>query len=214
MKICTKTSAILIFLDIFFILITAVCGILTKMRILSDIPDVLHIARDWSIPEIYNYFKFMGMIFIFISAYKKTKNAIFIALATFFAVLLMDDSLQIHEKAGRFMPELSSLHGGLHQALGEILFLLIIGAFSLGAIVLFWIKTPMDLRKRLIPLAYFFLGLVLCGVFLDFIHSLFSKGSWFGGIFLLMEDGGEMIFISLMLSYSIENFFKKPDHSS
>jgi hypothetical protein len=199
---------VLLALDISLILITAVIGFLVFSQTVSAIPDVLNIEADWSLGEILNYAKWVILISVFFRAFRKTRLSVFRWITVIFIIILADDSLQIHERTGDVLAHIFGGRSGLSSALGEMAFWTCLGVLCLGLLFSAWSQTPQETRKQLWPLGALFGCVVFCGFVVDFIHFLSFTPLMAGiplisGILLLIEDGGEMVFASLMVAYSI-----------
>jgi hypothetical protein len=204
----------IILTDLLLIFISAVLGIMQNFEKISNVPDWLNIGQDWSAGEFFNYAKWGAMVGIFAIKYSKKHHLIYLCLAVVFTLILGDDSLQFHERFGLLASKIFQSMPGFLGALGEIVFWILLGTFCLTAILFIWPQTPPDVREKIWPLAILFCGVVFFGVFIDFIHFFAPESSLLSGGLLLLEDGGEMIFISLMASYSYSVFWRTPQNDS
>jgi hypothetical protein len=200
-----RTAAYLFAIDFFFIAATAVTGLLAAMNYLDTIPPLLNIGRDWSIPETFNYLKWLAVAVIFFMAYLRHGHTIFVSLSGVFLVLMLDDSLQLHERFGRLLS--TSLTG--HDEYRNFAQMLFWAAMAIGFVLFLsrsFPRAPKDVQRSLVPLLVPFAGLVFFGVFVDFLHSFTEDGTIVAGIFILLEDGGELLMISSIAAYTVKQF--------
>ena len=197
---------LLLSIDAALILISALIGLLIVLKVMTVWPDFLNIGMDWSAGEIFNYIKWLAIAGIFALAFLRRRNAIFACLSFVFLLILADDSLQLHERSASLRLIEANGDRGLAQAYSEIVFWCVLGLLCLGVILAAWRKTPADIRRRLWPALWLFCGVVASGVVVDFFHNFTGEKTVVSGLLLLLEDGGEMIFISLMLAYIAKAF--------
>ncbi len=192
--------------DFLLIFISVMMGVLLMVDIISKWPNHYNIGRDASVSEHFNFAKWAAIISVFGYAYYKRRLLIFACLAVVFALILADDYFQLHEQAGRFSRSIYGEDLRIAVALAEIGFWIALALTCLAILALAWRKTSNACRRELRPLAALFAGVVICGAGVDFIHYFTEKKSWTAGVLMIIEDGGEMIFISLMLAYAIGAF--------
>jgi len=198
----------LIAVDAILILVSIICGVLLITGQIATWPDILNVGRDWSIGEIFNYLKWFAISAVFFIAFRKTGLKIYACFSAVFFLILMDDSLQFHEQIGSIYSATSGGNFGLNQALGEIGFWVVLGLLCLALLLSAWFRTPAPIKRKLWPIAPLFAGVVFCGLVIDMVHFFAPEGSLFGGMLLILEDGGEMIFTSLILAYTYATFSK------
>jgi len=162
------------------------------------------IGQDLGYGEFYQYMKYFWIILLLIYILKTTRNIRFISWILVFVYFLLDDSLQIHEKIGGLIAK--SLppdpHLGLEdQDYGE---LIVTGAFGLLFFILltfsYW-RGSLTFKKISIDLIIFISALVFFGVFMDMVHDAVKSGWVIEEILGIIEDGGEMVVVSIILWY-------------
>lgn len=196
------------FLDFFLIILHAGIGwlVLSGHIERDHWPVLLNISRDWSLAEIAGYFKWAILIAVLLRAFFRSSERLFSALAFFFLITLLDDALQLHEQVGGWIVHLTGLHlsiGSKAFALGEIAIWLLLGLLGISVVAAAWRSTDDYLRAHVLPLLGFFAVLILFAVGVDLIHFAVPDYSAWGGIVGIMEDGGEMLIMTVMLSYGI-----------
>jgi hypothetical protein len=157
---------------------------------------------------IYQYIKQVWLAGCLALAFLQTRAKVFAAWALLFALLLLDDALELHERLGVIIAASLNFPAvfGLRPAdFGEVLVAAGIGCMALAlAAIAFWRggkearQVSADLMCLLVALAFF-------GVFFDVLHTVTyfnapSIAQWFA----LIEDGGEMLVVSAITAYAFE----------
>jgi len=202
----------LIAADLILILIHVLCGVATQTGHLERIPPLLSISTDWAIAEMFNYLKWVGIIAVLMLAYRRHSHLLLLVLTLVFWVILLDDSLQFHERFGEFLAvhlDLSAQAPKWQQAALEVVMFAVIGCASLLAILIVWPRSPKELKLKLIPAAVIMFIIICFGLFVDFYHSTMPDGLA-KKIMGTVEDGGEMIGISGLLAYFASQFWHRP----
>jgi hypothetical protein len=120
---------------------------------------------------------------------------------------LLDDSLKFHERAGTLLAvQLSPwLDKPYVPQLGEVVFWTLMALSVALPITFGWRTADMSLRRMVLPMALLFGGVVACGVGFDVIQTFHSSGT-IGNVIGLLENGGEMVFASALLAYTVGAF--------
>lgn len=180
-------------------------------------PWFLHIGRDWSAGETMNYLKWLIVVYVCFVAYSRSKSPIYLGLAALFLVSLLDDSLQLHERGAEWIAknfDLTNIVGdsSAHQV-RELIIWAALGIVVLAPLVIGWVKSDISERRRCIPALMLFTGVVFFAVVVDVIHEAVFRGSnessIYSGLLGVVEDGGEMIFVTLLASFMVGSFLKK-----
>jgi len=136
--------------------------------------------------------------------YVKTEENGYIAWALLFTYLLCDDAMSIHERVGSIIAsnfDFTPFFGLRLQDVGElavtaisaVLLLTLIGFYYLRGLSMFQ-KISRDLLAMLLIIA--FLGIVI-----DMVHIAVNPGWKLNLLFDMIEDGGEMIAMSVVAWY-------------
>ena len=187
-----------------FLTIHAAFGVLTMQGIVEVWPKFFNVDRDWGGGEILSYVKWAMIIGALIACFMKSRKPIFLGLVGLFLVCLLDDSLGLHERGTSWLINDLAIYQyfGTNQAVvGEMIswaFLGIPAIASLGAG--WWMSNARD-RRLVLPAILFFSGVVVCAVGIDAIHSSLPDRSLAAGLVGMLEEGGEMIFLSLLLAF-------------
>ena len=155
-----------------------------------------------ALPESYNYAKWGMATVLSFAAFTVSRQKVFLGVAFASAMFFLDDAGQVHEKMGALFHEFGMPgYGELDAAsVGELA-----GFAGLGGLVFLglgfaWIVAGRFQRKLLKVMLVAIVGMILCGGFVDILHNLIADNvsGWFvANVTGVIEDGGEMIFISL-----------------
>ena len=159
----------------------------------------LQIAQDRGYSEIFQYIKefwIAGTLMFF--AWRR-RSALYLAWSGLFFYLLLDDSLRIHENWSK-APYFPSLFGLNSHASGEIIIAAAVGISFLGLIAIAYRSAPPFERTVSKFLTWLLFSLAFLGVFIDGLHSIIQV-TLLDPIFTTLEDGGEMLVMSLTLSF-------------
>ncbi|MDO5987943.1 hypothetical protein Q4Q39_11065 [Flavivirga amylovorans] len=164
------------------------------------------LEKDFGYSEVFQYIKeywiFLLLLFIFI---RKKKITYFI-WSVFFLYLLLDDSLSIHENYGELLANYFNITPQFNLRsvdFGEILVSLSVGVSFLILLLLAYIKGGIREREITRTLALFIIMLAFFGVFVDLIHVALPIQK---NKIAVIEDGGEMLVMSIILSYVFMNY--------
>jgi hypothetical protein len=173
--------------------------VLQRNMLLHDVRSL--VTHDRGYGEIFQYGKaaFGCVLLLWIAARRASLSALL--WAVLLAVVLLDDSLEIHERAGGLLAPVLGLasFGSLRaDRVGDVVFYGGLGMFCLAAIGLGWWRGDKDDRRLSRTLLVWFAALGFCAVILDAVSSLLRKSSW-GPWFAALEDGGEMVVLSFLV---------------
>ncbi len=171
----------------------------------SSYRSLLHLEIDGSYPEFFQYLKFFwcGLIGFIYAA--RLRHLGFVFIGILFWYLLFDDLLKFHERAGgdiAGMLTLEPLFGLRLQDYGELIYAAMVGipVFAIFAILI--AMSQGKIRYQFMTIAALILALGVFGVLVDLFHGAIGTiGQNLRFTFGAIEDGGEMIVVSLALSY-------------
>jgi hypothetical protein len=210
-KNATKLLVLLLLADLVFILLQ----VPYKMQLVTNLNFWIEQGRGYA--EVYQFIKeyWIGLMLFFI-AIKRTR-AIYFAWSLLFIYLLIDDSLELHENFGRFLVNYfgfrpafglpAFVFGELTVSIffGTLLFLFIAVAYFLSD------SKAKEISRHLFILI---LLLVFFGIILDTFHVFISwdESKW-GDVSILgvIEDGGEMLIMSIIVWYVFKLDFTKKE---
>ncbi|MEZ4802629.1 MAG: hypothetical protein R2797_07620 [Gelidibacter sp.] len=217
-----KTNKILfslISLDILFILLHILFIYLIFIRVQFNwsIGNDFMVNNDGSYPEIFQYIKFACISLILLYFVIKGKGIGYISWCVLYVLLLLDDSMQFHERFGTWVSEKFHYapHLGLRaQDFGELTYDVLFGTFFIVFIAIGYYYGDKVYRKINIDLFLLFCFLLFFGVGVDMIDELFEDNRWSILFFNLFEDGGEMIALSTIVWYFCFLVIKPDNHDT
>src|SRR5690606_13874306 len=179
-----------------------VLHILYKTYILNS--SYFSLKRDLGYSEFFQYTKFLWIIIMLIYIIRKTRVWEYLSWLAVFTYFLADDAFQLHENIGR------SIAGNLDfvapfnlrlQDIGELTVLAVAGMILLVMLTwAYWRGTQAfrNVSKDLLILVGI---MTFFGVFIDAAEIGVDLGLFIKETLGLIDDGGEMIVVSVMLWY-------------
>lgn len=183
------------------------------------------ITMDRGYAEIYQYLKLLGIVFCMRLLFIRNRSPIYLGWLYIFLLVLADDAIQIHERLGiglgrllRFQP----LLGLRPQDFGELLVFSAYALLILAIVVTSYRKERNSTHKvASAGLFVLLLLLMLFSVVVDALHiaanSLSSpqiNPAELNLIFEILEDGGELVVVSLIAGFSYLLVNPKPQLSA
>lgn len=194
-KQTSKLLLLLLIADLVFVL-------LHSFRLMDLIWNPLFsIEKDRSYGEMYQYIKELWIVVLLFILTIQRSRVIYFAWSLLFLYLLFDDSLQIHEQGGRYLADYLGLQPMFNlgaKDFGEIIVSMFFGLFLftfIGIAYLFSDNVAKTISKKLFILV---MSVAFFGVVVDMIHIAIPWGRLMWG---LLEDGGEMIIMSIIVWY-------------
>jgi len=190
----------LLVLDTVFIAIHAFAVIADYERL--DYP-LLYVDSDRSLGEAFQYVKFVFLILGCLYLIFK-KHYGYIPWCLLFTAMLLDDSSEYHETVGEWIAvqfNFEPLFGLRAVDLGELCYAAGFGLTMLVIFFFFYRKGSQRFKNSFKDLALLMLIFVGFAVGVDMIHSLALENPPVAKILALLEDGGEMVAISLNVWY-------------
>ncbi len=201
-----KDSSALLFL----VLLVAVDLIFIFLHFLWGATPLLNnnlfsLALDFGYPEIYQYVKEFWIIVLILFVYVKTKEGGYIAWAMLFTYLLCDDSMLIHEQVGLVIAnklEFTPLFGLRLQDYGELIVTAVSTAIPLTLVGCFYLRGSSTFKKISRDLLLLLIITAVFGIFVDMAIVSLKPGMAVYLLLEILEDGGEMVAISLITWYA------------
>lgn len=169
-------------------------------------PHFYSLEADRGLAEWYQYFKQAGIVLGLLACWRSAREWPFVVWSATFAWLLIDDSFELHERAGEAaaiawsLPAVSSLRP---QDIGEILYALAaaLSILSALAISLRYARRGAAAAPS-VNLVALLAALAFCGVVIDAVHVVaYFAGSRLAWILTVIEDGGELFVMSVIAAY-------------
>ncbi len=192
---------LLILADLAFIAVHVVSNTMS-LEFLSG--DLFSIARDHGYAEFFQYVKEFWIILLTLSVFSKTREMGYIAWAIVWAYLLLDDSLRIHENLGAIMAyklNLVPTLGLRAQDLGELVVTATSLTFLSILIGIYYSQGSSMFRKISGDFLLLLATIAFFGVFVDMADIAIKLGSTVKSLLVVVEDGGEMMAISMLAWY-------------
>lgn len=191
------------------IMIVLVVGIdvllgLTHVVIMTffDAPDVWRIDMDWSFAEAYQYMKYFWVAALLVWYSRATRGWAILAWVPLILFFLADDAVLLHEQAGLWFtaqPWAFGLGPFGAQTVGELGFVVTAGAILVIPIVTLYAMSRARMRWIFRLLAAIVVAFLLFAVVVDAAHSLVQNIRVLDRSFGFIEDGGEMLLLSLLV---------------
>lgn len=125
--------------------------------------------------------------------------------------LLLDDSLQLHERLGSMVASRMGYAPAFHlraQDFGELTVVGSVGLLFAGLLALTWWRGDREFRRVSRDLALLVGVVVLFGVGVDMLHSMAGSPALTAAL-ALVEDGGEMVSMSFVCWYAYRVFLRE-----
>ncbi|WP_405247881.1 hypothetical protein [Cellulophaga sp. Asnod2-G02] len=204
--ISTRFLKVLLLIDVMFILGHTLITVFHKDEFKGFLLD----TQELGFPEYFQYIKYLMAIALttYVIIKKQIEYWPFLCL---FLFLFIDDVFQIHNRASWFFSsnlKLPSLF------FGKLIFLGIIGLLETLFISFFYRTASLETKSTykdifLLLILFFFFGIAI-----DLIHSFLLNTGKIAPFLTLIEEGGEMITLSILVWYFfvITLYKKKKTH--
>lgn len=168
------------------------------------------ISHDRGYAEAFQHQKLLGITVVLLLWTVWERQPRLLAWAVLFGAMWADDKFMFHEiigyelatRAGMAAPGqedqlVLGIVGARH--VGELIAVGVMGLILLGLLLLAWRGSPSWYRRMSRRMVLVLVGLVVCGVLFDVIGVLpwVRQISWLDHLFALLEDGGEMLLMSV-----------------
>lgn len=196
---------LLLFVSADFIFI--ILHISSKAGFLSEQFDI---TQDRGYAELFQYAKEFWCVVLFVLIARQTRTTSYLVWASFFSYVLLDDMLLIHERGGKIIATYGHFvpFAGLKAKDFRELVMMMIASTLFLAIGLAYRYSTSTFRKVSLDTLLLIAGLAFFGVAMDMLHSMIYGiigtglvGKILGGTVGLIEDGGEMLVMSLIVWY-------------
>ena len=204
-------------MDIIFVLGHALVIYLIFIRVEFDwsISNMFMVNYDGGFPEIFQYIKYISIITAIIYILYQKKEYNYFSWLLLFTLLFFDDALSFHEQFGGFAAErfnYKPMFGLRAQDLGELTYVALFGPLVLLALVLGYRNGNGKYKKTNLDLVLLFSLFLFFGIVIDMLHVLFEDNRYTKLLMVLLEDGGEMLALSLLSWYFFFIVFRSEIH--
>jgi len=195
-------SKILLYLLVVTDIIFMIFHVLKFVKIVDS--PLFFISLDLGYAEVFQYIKEFWIVLLLLMLFKEKGKTVFLAWSFLFIYILLDDSLKIHETFGEYLANIFEFQSRFNlraKDFGELGTSFLFGGFLFLFLVLSYIKS--DVRGKIISSNLFILFVILIffGVFIDMLGIIFHGRSIVNHLFILIEDGGEMMIMSVIVAY-------------
>jgi hypothetical protein len=202
---------LLLALDLVFIFV--------HFLLLTDAFDngLFSLERDRGYPELYQYIKVFSIVILLYFLFTKTKVIGYSVWCLLFLYLLLDDAFSIHESFGGFIATnlaLAPAIGLRAQDFGELAVSLIAATVFLIPLALFYARGLGAFKEVTRQLLWLLVALAFFGIFVDMLHVAINMGWKVRFLLGVVEDGGEMVVMSLMAWYVFLIYYRDGHASS
>ncbi|MCK6626249.1 MAG: hypothetical protein L6R45_13875 [Anaerolineae bacterium] len=164
------------------------------------------IQTDRGFAEVFQYLKgyWIVLMFFWLSL---AKSYSYLAWLCLFAYLVVDDSFELHERLGLVVANYFDYQPMLMLRVwdfGELTASAIMGTVFLTMVGVVYYWGSDDFRRTCKRLVILLLLLVFFGVLVDMIHIMISTSSIFHELAGLLEDGGELLVMSVICWYVLK----------
>ncbi len=166
--------------------------------------DLLSIATDGGYSEIYQYVKYFWVIILTIYLSRIARIPNYLPWTVLFSYFLCDDALSIHERIGAFVGENLNFVPPFNlrlQDFGELAVTVIAGVGVMPLLLWSYWGGSSSFKKIAQDMLLLVLALVFFGVFVDMAHQAIRPGWKVEFLMGIIEDGGEMVVMSLIVWY-------------
>ena len=166
---------------------------------------VYSIEQDKGHAEFFQYTKQFWIILLLTLTFIKEASLTNFSWLMVFCYVLLDDALSIHENLGLLSSNLwtfAARMGLRPQDWGELLVTGAVGVVLLTPVAIAFLRASTRERRHTLILAALLGLLAFFGVFIDMVHIWFGGEQWG-----LVEDGGEMLVVSMVLYYVFRHQF-------
>src|SRR4051794_14566691 len=194
----------LLVVDLALIAFSVVHEIRNGVDVLDPSPWLLETDGGYS--EIWGYALEAALFLSLLVLAAASRRAIWASWGVLFAAALADDKLRLHERKGAWLAEKLHFPDGVlgmrANDLGEIFVWGLLAVVPLGAAVLLYRRSNRWTRRASIGMAGLVAVYVFFGGVVDQLHVLVLGGALEGAMGTV-EDGGELIVLSVILSYVV-----------
>lgn len=165
--------------------------------------ELWSIGQDRGFGEMFQYLKYVAIMLALARLFRRDRLPVLLLWIGVFGFLLLDDSMRIHERFGLGMmawahiPDFGGLRG---RDFGELIYAAMGAVVLTPVLVLTYRRSSPMARAISADLLLLLIMLLVFAVGGDTIHRLLSN-TMFETMAGLIEDGGEMLVLSLTCFY-------------
>lgn len=161
---------------------------------------VFDLGADRSYGEFFQYVKNVWAILLLALLALRRRAGVYVAWAIVCAYFLIDDAFQLHERAGwAAHAAFPGVSAAMHVA--ELAWLAGVGLLLTGVVIAAHLRAAPEDRAVSAVLVVLFGVLIVFGVVVDAVHHLVFPARVFDAPFTTLEDGGELLALSLVVAF-------------
>jgi hypothetical protein len=206
-----RVLAVLLAIDALLLIAPVAAAGLVQLGLLESVPHLLKIQPIWGLPSLFIYLKWLLLAAFLGLAWRASGTPLLLSLALIFLLLLVDDSLELHEQLGTAVKDRLGFGGGFGlrpDDLGELTIWAGYGGLCFGLFAIGYRRsTPAERRLGhvflfgIAALAGFGIVVDMLGVAVyDLGRGNLNRAIRF--FFDRLEDGGELVVASLLLAFA------------
>lgn len=205
--------AAFVLIDLGFILANALAIGLHQFHLIDAVPEMLRITQDRALPEDYNYLKWAIIVIALVWVSIRDRWLPPALWAAVFAMILADDSMQLHERLGAVIAASTELPSSTYfyaDDIGEMLVFVLMGLVALALTATLFTRRGVSARALSLRYGLVILALGGFGVGVDAVHqfvSHFAEGTSVATLLSqisgMIEEGGEMLVASLAVAMTL-----------
>lgn len=185
-----------------FILMALFLGVMVWSYTIDHVPARLGLEYDYSFGNIYNFFKWLAVSFVFFALWTHGAQIIHASFSIIFMGVFLDDAFELHEKIN----SITSKGLGIQANYAGVILLLGLTVISGFLIFIAWRRSNKESRAQANIIIMLMGFLIFFGGAIDTLQSDLSGGLAYG--FGVIEDGLELIVASIVLTTS-RDFLEK-----
>lgn len=176
----------------------------------------LSIEADQGYAEVFQYVKLFWIVLNFISICYFEIRRSYLTWAALFTYLLFDDSLSLHESVGAGIATVLPFESAIYLSandVGELLVSLTAFLIFAASFIAVYRKSSKQFKRDSRNLFLMLVALAFLGIGVDMVHAGFAHipgelGDKLFNLAGILEDGGEMVVISVICYYSFARLLK------
>ena len=175
------------------------------------------VEAEGGFAEVFNYVQLSIVVAVLGAAFLRTRILPCLIIAVCFAFAGLDDSLELHETAGTLLElrlGLSPLAGLSAASVGQLLYFAVVGGVFSLVFVVGWRFADGDGRRVLLVFVPIFFALAFFAVVVDGLRDTSSNTVILHNVVGILEDGGEMLVVTVACGVALGIFRHFGRHSS
>ncbi len=160
------------------------------------------LSTDRGFPEITGYFAMGTAALALFFMLLRSRSPVYLFWIVLLSYLIADDYFKIHEYFGDLFSAAYPAPAGVmsREDIGQMIYSATAGSIALAIFLIGYAFSAWRDRALSLWLLIPFSGLAFFGIFLDAVHSLFEGWpKWIPAAFAVIEDGGELVCMWLIL---------------